>query len=63
MRNWIDIPVFILANVIVDIEVLLIGLLGLAISGGQCLSQRCIRVNHKEYLIMDVYVASQTAKG
>jgi len=29
LRRWIDIPVFILANVIVDIEVLVIGLLGL----------------------------------
>jgi len=29
LRRWIDIPVFVLANVIVDIEVLVIGLLGL----------------------------------
>ena len=29
LRKWLDIPVFVLANVIVDIEVLVIGLLGL----------------------------------
>jgi len=28
-RKWIDLPVFVLANIIVDIEVLVIGLLGL----------------------------------
>jgi hypothetical protein len=28
-RKWLDIPVFVLANVVVDIEVLVIGLLGL----------------------------------
>ena len=28
-RKWIDLPVFVLANVIVDVEVLLIGLFGL----------------------------------
>jgi membrane-bound metal-dependent hydrolase YbcI (DUF457 family) len=29
LRKWLDIPVFVLANIIVDIEVLVIGLLGL----------------------------------
>ena len=29
LRKWLDIPVFVLANVVVDIEVLVIGLLGL----------------------------------
>ncbi|HCO94046.1 MAG TPA: hypothetical protein DIU00_08855 [Phycisphaerales bacterium] len=28
-RKWIDIPVFILANVVVDVEVLVVGILGL----------------------------------
>jgi membrane-bound metal-dependent hydrolase YbcI (DUF457 family) len=30
-RKWLDIPVFVLANVIVDIEVLVVGLLGLGL--------------------------------
>ena len=29
LRKWLDIPVFVLANVVVDIEVLVIRLLGL----------------------------------
>jgi len=29
LRKWIDLPVFVLANVVVDVEVLVVGLLGL----------------------------------